>query len=111
MIAFAHVAEGSPPVHERPRIEVHRLVRAPGMIRLLVVAALYIVVLQAVLVFTVPSVRDSGFSSFVAGATFFVLNVTAGVARVVFGRIADRGGGARRVRTLVEAGAVAAGEE
>jgi MFS family permease len=106
---FAHVAEGSPPAHERPRIEVHRLVRAPGMIRLLVVAAFYIVVLQAVLVFTVPAVRDAGFSAFVAGATFFVLNVTAGVARVVLGRIADGGGGARRSRTIVEAGAVAAG--
>lgn len=107
--AFALVAEDSPPAHERPRIEVHRLIRAPGMLRLLAVAALYIVVLQAVLVFTVPAVRDSGFSAFVAGATFFVLNVTAGVARVVFGRIADAGGGARRVRTLAEAGVVAAG--
>lgn len=106
--AFAYVAEGSPPAHERPRSEVHRLVRAPGMIRLLVVAAFYIVVLQAVIVFTVPAVRDAGFSALVAGATFFVLNVTAGVARIVWGRIADAGGGARRVRTLVEAGAVAA---
>jgi MFS family permease len=106
--AFAMVAEGSPPTHERPRIEVHRLVRAPGMLKLLVVAAFYIVVLQAVLVFTVPAVRDAGFSAFVAGATFFVLNVTAGVARVVFGRIADVGGGARRVRTIVEAGVLAA---
>lgn len=107
--AFALVAEGSPPAHERPRIEVHRLIQAPGMLRLLVVAALYIVVLQAVLVFTVPAMRDSGFSAFVAGATFFVLNVTAGVARVVSGRIADAGGGARRARTLAEAGIVAAG--
>lgn len=106
--AFAHVAEGSPPAHDRPRVQVHRLVRAPGMIRLLVVAAFYIVVLQAVLVFTVPAVRDAGFSALVAGATFFVLNVTAGIARVVLGRIADGGGGARRVRTLVEAGTVAA---
>jgi MFS family permease len=78
------------------------------MLKLLVVAAFYIVVLQAVLVFTVPAVRDAGFSAFVAGATFFVLNVTAGVARVVFGRIADVGGGARRVRTIVEAGVLAA---
>lgn len=106
--AFALVAEGSPPRHERPRIEVHRLVRAPGMGRLLVVAAFYIVVLQSALAFSVPSVRESGFSAFVAGATFFVLNVTAGVARIVWGRIADLGAGTRRVRTLAEAGALAA---
>jgi hypothetical protein len=105
---FALVSEGSPPGHERPRIEVHRLVRAPGMLKLLLVATLYIIVLQAVLVFTVPSVREAGFSAFVAGATFFVLNVTAGVARVVFGRIADTGLGGRRSRTLAEAGIVAA---
>ncbi len=106
--AFALVAEGSPPVELRPRIEIHRLVRAPGMLRLLLVATFYIVVLQAVLAFTVPSVRDAGFSALIAGATFFALNVTAGVARIVWGRVADRGAGSRRVRTLVEAGLVAA---
>ncbi len=105
---FAVVAEGSPEAHRRPRIEVHRLVRAPDMLRLLAVAALYIVVLQSVLAFTVPSARDSGFSAFVAGATFFVLNVTAGVARIVFGRIADADAGGRRARTLAEAGLLAA---
>ena len=96
-LAFAAVAEGSPPAHARPRIEIHRLARAPGMPRLLLVATLYIVVLQSVLSFTVPSIRDAGFSALVAGAVFFVLNVTAGVARIVWGRIADTGGGGRRV--------------
>jgi MFS family permease len=107
-VAFALVAEASPPAHERPRIEVHRLIRAPGMMRLLVVATLYIVVLQAVLVYTIPSARSAGFSALVAGAAFFVLNVTAAVARIVWGWIADFGGGRRRVRTLAEAGGVAA---
>jgi MFS family permease len=107
-LAFALVADESPPAGERPRVAVHRLVRAPGMLRLLLVAAFYIVVLQSVLAYTVPSVRDSGYSSLVAGATFFVLNVTAGVARIAWGRVADRHDGGRRARTLVEAGAVGA---
>ena len=105
---FAFVAEARPPVDRRPSIEVHRLIRAPGMLRLLVVAAFYIVVLQSVLAFTVPSVRDSGFSALVAGSVFFVLNATAAVARIVWGRIADLEGGSRRVRSLVEAGLLGA---
>ncbi len=84
------------------------ILQAPGMQRLLVVAALYITVLQAVLVYTVPAARAAGLSAFAAGATFFAIQATAGVARVVWGRIADGGGGARRARTLAEAGVVAA---
>lgn len=81
--------------------------RAPGMQRLLVVAALYIVVLQAVLAYTVPAVRAAGLSAFVASATYFVVNVTAMVARIMWGRVADRQEGERRGRTLVEVGLVA----
>lgn len=84
------------------------VLQAPGMQRLLVVAALYIVVLQAVLVYTVPAARAAGLSALAAGATFFAIQATAGVARVVWGRIADGGGGARRARTLAEVGVVAA---
>lgn len=82
---------------------------APGMRRLLVVAALYIVVLQAALVYAVPSARAAGLSSLAAGAAFFAMQAAAGVARVAWGRIADRDAGSRRARTLVEAGLVAAG--
>lgn len=81
---------------------------APGMVRLLAVAALYIVVLQAILSYIVPAARAAGLSSFWAGFTFFAVNVTAMVARLVWGRVADRQGGSRRVRTLVETGIVAA---
>jgi MFS family permease len=84
------------------------ILRAPGMQRLLVVAAFYIVVLQAVLVYAVPASRAAGLSALAAGATFLAIQVAAGVARVVWGRIADRDGGRRRVRTLAEAGLVAA---
>jgi MFS family permease len=83
------------------------ILRAPGMGRLLVVAAFYIFVLQAVLVYTVPAARAADLSALAAGATFFAIQVTAAVSRVVWGRIADREGGGRRARTLAEAGLVA----
>jgi MFS family permease len=100
--------EGAGPV--RPRVEraFRSIVRAPGMLRLFVVAALYIVVLQAILSYTVPSARDAGLSSFWASFTYFAVNVSAMVARLVWGKVADRQGGQRRVRTLVETGIVGA---
>jgi MFS family permease len=105
---FAIVADTGPSPDRRPGIEFLRLMRVPGMQRLLVVAFLYIVVLTAAITYTVPAVRAAGFSPFVAGATFLALNVTAGVARVAWGRMADREGGFRRVRTLAEIGVVTA---
>jgi MFS family permease len=90
------------------RPALRRILRLAGMRRLLLVAALYIVVLQSALAYVVPSARDAGLSAFAAGATFFAVQVTAGVARIVWGRIADAGGGSRRARTLAEAGWVAA---
>jgi MFS family permease len=92
----------------RPKAELRRILALPGMWRLLACAAFFIVVLQAVLVFSVPAARDAGLSRFAAGAMFFVLQITAGVARVVWGRVADLDEGGRRARTLVEAGWVAA---
>jgi MFS family permease len=83
--------------------------RAPGMQRLLAVAACYIVVLQALLAYVVPAVRAAGLSELTAAVAFFAINVAAMAARIVWGHVADRGGGARRVRTLVEVGLVAAG--
>jgi MFS family permease len=104
--AFAAVADSVR--GERQARGFRTVLEAPGMQRLLVVAAFYIVVLQAVLVYTVPAARAAGLSALAAGATFFAIQATAGVARVVWGRIADGGGGARRARTLAEAGIVAA---
>jgi MFS family permease len=92
----------------RPRAELRRIVRLPGMWRLLVCAACFVVVLQAVLVYAVPASREAGLSRLAAAAVFFAIQVTAGVARVAWGRIADWEGGGRRARTLVEAGWVAA---
>jgi MFS family permease len=94
----------------RPRVEraYRSVLRAPGMLRLLLVAGLYIIVLQAILSYTVPAARAAGLSAFWAGFTYFAVNVTAMVARLVWGRIADRQEGSRRVRTLVETGIVGA---
>jgi MFS family permease len=94
----------------RPRVEraFRSILRAPGMLRLFVVAALYIVVLQAILSYTVPSARDAGLSTFWASFTYFAVNITAMIARLVWGKVADRQEGSRRVRTLVETGIVGA---
>jgi MFS family permease len=85
------------------------ILRAPGMQRLLLVACFYIVVLQALLTYAVPAVRAAGLSAFAASAAYFAVNLAAMVSRLAWARLADRGGGGRRVRTLVDVGAVAAG--
>jgi len=107
-VVFALLPEERRPRGARPSGAFRRIWRAPGMRRLLVVAGFYIVVLQAVLSYTVPAVRASGLSSFVASATYFAVNVTAMVARIVWGKVADRQQGTRRSRTLVEVGLMAA---
>jgi len=110
-VSFALLPEKGPsPVSRRGRERQPLLAiwRASGMRRLLLVASLYIVVLQAVISYAVPAMREAGLSSLVASATFFALNVTAMVARIVWGKVADREQGSRRARTLAEAGLVAA---
>ena len=84
------------------------ILRVAGMQRLLVVGCCYVIVLQALVSYSVPAVRAAGFSAFWASAAYVSVNVAAMVSRVVWGRIADRAAGGRRVRTLVETGAVAA---
>ena len=97
----------------RPSAHIERafrsILRADGMRRLLIIACLYVLVLQALVSYAVPSARAAGLSSFWAGATYVGINLSAMVARVVWGRVADRASGRRRVRTLAETGAVAAG--
>jgi MFS family permease len=107
-VAFALVAgHDASPRMPAPRA-LRSILDAPGMRRLLLVACFYIVVLQAVLAYIVPSARAAGLSAFAASVTYFAINLTAMVARIVWGGAADRGGGARRVRTLVETGVTAA---
>ena len=47
---------------------------------------------------------DAGLTHAEAAAGFAALNVTAAVSRIVWGRVADGGGGTRRARTLTEIG-------
>ncbi len=108
-LLFAYVAADPPrPSAARVYQPLRSIWRTPGMQRLLAVAAFYIIVLQAVLAFTVPAARAAGLTAFAASATFFAVNVSAMVSRIVWGHVADRAGGSRRVRTLVEVGLVAA---
>ncbi len=81
---------------------------APGMRPLLVVALLYVFALSATLTYIVPAARDAGLGRAEAGALFVVVNLAAAASRLVWGRIADRGGGTRRARTIAECGLVAA---
>jgi MFS family permease len=78
----------------------------PGLPRLLLVGGLYVSGLGAVLAFTAAASEDAGLSTTEAGIVLAVLNIGAGVARVVWGRIADRERGTRRVRTLIDVGLV-----
>jgi len=105
---FAYVAADPPrPASGRVHQPLRNILRSAGMRHLLVVAAFYIVVLQAVLVFIVPATRAAGLTAFVASIVFFAINVSAMVSRIAWGRVADRADGTRRARTLVEVGIVA----
>lgn len=107
-LAFGAIA-GDDRVRDAPRVvrPFRTILRAPGMGRLLLVATCYIVVLQALLAYVVPAVRAAGHSPFTASVAYVAVNATAVVTRVVWGHIADRDEGRRRVRTLVEVGLVA----
>lgn len=107
-LGFATVAGEASGAPVAPLSRLRRIWRTPGIRRLLIVAGLYVVVLQSMLSFTVPAARAAGLSAFLAGATFVAVNVTAGIARVVWGLLADRAGGTRRVQMMVGAGSVAA---
>ena len=108
-VAFALALGGEARAARRAPKAFRSILRAHGMRRLLVVGCLYVVVLQALISYLVPAVRGAGFSSFVASTAFLAVNVAAMVSRVVWGHVADRASGGRRVRTLVEIGALAAG--
>jgi len=90
------------------RMRLDGALTARGMRPLLVVGLLYVYALGASLTYIVAAARDDGLGKAEAGALFVVLNLSAAASRLVWGRMADRGGGTRRVRTLVECGMLAA---
>ena len=97
---------GAETVARRVASPFRTILRAPGMQRLLAVAACYIVVLQALLAYVVPAVREAGrLGASTAGHRLLRdqrrrhgrpdrLGPTSQIAQ----------GGSRRVRTLVEVG-------
>jgi MFS family permease len=83
------------------------VLREPGMGRLLVVAVLYILALDTVLTFSVPALRDGGASRGEGSLLFALVSISAMGARIGWGRLADAGGGRRRVATLRDVGILA----
>ena len=70
--------------------------------------ALYVTALGGVLTFTVSAAHDAGLSETEAALVFAALNLGAASARVVWGIVADRAGGTRRVATLSALGVLGA---
>ena len=105
--AFSAVSDEVRVQHDSSVRIVRGIWHGPGLGRLFVVIITYLFVLQTVLVYTVPAMHAAGFSSVQAGVAYFAVNVAAIVSRVVWGRVADRDGGTRRKRTLVESGLMA----
>lgn len=104
---FTWVADhDASPRTERVEAPIRTILAAPGVQRLLVIAACYIIVLQAFLTYAIPALEHAGFSETQAAVAFVVLNATAMLGRIAWGRRADMGGGARRARSLVEVGLV-----
>ena len=90
------------------RLRLDGALTVRGMRPLLVVGLLYVYALGAALTYIVPAARDDGLGKAAAGALFVVLNLSAAASRLVWGRMADRNAGTRRVRTLIDIGVLAA---
>jgi len=103
-LAFAVVSDDRPASISRAGQSVAAVLRIPGFKPLLAVGLLYVFALGAILAHYVGALRDAGLSHAEAAAGFAALNVTAAVSRIVWGRVADGGGGTRRARTLTEIG-------
>jgi MFS family permease len=63
--------------------------------------------LDAVLTFAVPAIRDGGAGRREGSLLFALISISAMVARVGWGRLADAGGGRRRAATLRDVGILA----
>jgi MFS family permease len=96
-----------PPDAARRVVAPFAVLREPGMGMLLIVAVCYIIALDAVLTFAVPALRDGGASRGEGSVLFAFVSISAMVARIAWGRLADAGGGRRRVATLRDVGALA----
>lgn len=87
-------------------MDVAGLMRTPGIWRVVAISAVHVSALTTVLNFSVPAIRDEGGSAAVGAVLFGAVSLSAMVARLVWGRIADLGGGTRRRRSLRDVGLV-----
>ncbi len=70
-------------------LDLPGLLRRPGMVRLLVICACYVVSLSAVLGFAVAALRAEGGRPALGSVLFVVISLAAMAARLVWGRLAD----------------------
>lgn len=109
-LAFATVSDGRPDTRATGAGQsVVGVLRIPGFKPLLAVGLLYVLALGAILAHYVGALRDAGLSGTAAAAGFAALNITAALSRIVWGRVADGGGGTRRARTLRDIGILTVG--
>lgn len=106
--AFGLASPGGPLHEQAPgrRIDIAGLLRTPGIARVVAISAVHVTALTAALNFAVPAIRDDGASAPVGAALFAVMSVSAMVARLMWGRVADLAGGTRRRATLRDVGLV-----
>lgn len=88
------------------RIDLRGLLATPGIGWVIAIAAVHVTALAAVLNFAVPAIVDDGASTIVGAALFAVISASAIAGRLIWGRIADAGGGRRRRATLRDVGVV-----
>lgn len=80
----------------------------PHMRQLLTVGFLYVWALGGVLAYYIPAAESGGLSATQAAIGFTVVNITAALSRIVWGRLADQNSGTRRIHVLRATGLVAA---
>jgi MFS family permease len=103
---FATVAGDAPPEASMER-GLGGLLAVPQMRLLLLLGLFYVSALGTVLAYYIPAARHAGLTTAEAAIGFTVLNVTAALSRIVWGRRADRSGGTRRLQTLRDTGLLA----
>lgn len=86
--------------------DVRGLFRVPSIWRVVAISAVHVSALTTVLNFSVPAIRDQGYSSLVGAVLFAVVSVSAMASRLFWGRIADLGRGTRRRASLRDIGIV-----
>ena len=105
---FGHACARGPLVQSESRRALLPVdaMRQPGMWRLFASGVALVGALTAVLTFSVPAIRDGGGSRLTGSILFALVSLSAMAARVLWGRVADHGGGSRRIATLNDVAAL-----